>query len=82
LAKRRIIRANGFENNPIISTGIITGRSQKGTPGVANICFQYALFPLNCVTRKGKNERKKVIEIFPVTLARMGEEKESDPLNY
>ena len=35
LAKRRIISANGFENIPIISTGIITGKSQNGTPGVA-----------------------------------------------
>ncbi len=46
-AKRRIINANGFENNPIISTGIIIGESQKGTPGVAKICFQYVFVPLN-----------------------------------
>lgn len=36
-AKRRIIRANGFEKIPMISTGIITGSSQKGTPGVAKV---------------------------------------------
>jgi hypothetical protein len=47
LANNRIISANGFENNPIISTGIIIGKSQKGTPGAAKICLQYALFPLN-----------------------------------
>ena len=35
LAKRRIISAKGFENILIISTGIIMGNSQKGTPGVA-----------------------------------------------
>ncbi len=40
LAKSRIISAKGFENIPIISTGIIIGKSQKGTPGVAKICFQ------------------------------------------
>jgi len=40
LANNRIISANGFENIPIISTGIIIGKSQKGTPGVAKICFQ------------------------------------------
>ena len=39
-ANKRIIRANGLENNPIISTGIIIGNSQKGTPGAAKICFQ------------------------------------------
>jgi hypothetical protein len=39
-AKSRIMSANGFENIPMISTGIITGRSQIGTPGVAKTCFQ------------------------------------------
>jgi hypothetical protein len=39
-AKRRIIRANGFEIIPMSSTGIITGRSQNGTPGVAKVCRQ------------------------------------------
>jgi hypothetical protein len=46
-ANNRIIRAPGFENNPMISTGIITGRSHNGTPGGAKICLQYVLFPLN-----------------------------------
>jgi hypothetical protein len=39
-ANNRTIRANGFENIPIISTGIIMGNNQNGTPGAANICFQ------------------------------------------
>ena len=39
-ANNLIIRANGFEIIPISSTGIIIGRSQNGTPGVANICLQ------------------------------------------
>ena len=39
-ANKRIINANGFENIPIISTGIMIGKSQKGTPGAAKICFQ------------------------------------------
>jgi uncharacterized pyridoxamine 5'-phosphate oxidase family protein len=39
-ANNRIISANGFENNPIISTGIIIGKSQNGTPGAAKTCFQ------------------------------------------
>ena len=37
--------AKGLVNNPINSTGIIIGSSQKGTPGVAKICFQKSLFP-------------------------------------
>ena len=40
LAKRRIMRAKGFEIIPISSTGIIIGRSQNGTPGVAKMCLQ------------------------------------------
>ena len=39
-ANKRIISANGFEKIPMISTGIIIGKSQKGTPGVAKICLQ------------------------------------------
>jgi hypothetical protein len=39
-ANNRIMSANGFENNPIISTGIIIGKSQNGTPGAAKTCFQ------------------------------------------
>ena len=39
-ANNRIISANGFEMSPITSTGIMTGRSQSGTPGAAIICFQ------------------------------------------
>ena len=71
-ANNRIIRANGFENNPIISTGIIIGRSQNGTPGVAKICFQYDLFPLNWVIKKVHVARTKVTAIFPVTFAPKG----------
>jgi len=71
-ANSRIIRAKGLENNPIISTGIITGNNQKGTPGVAKMCFQYALFPLNWVTRKVQSARVKVSAMLPVTLAPKG----------
>jgi hypothetical protein len=39
-ANNRIIRANGLEIKPISSTGIITGRSHKGTPGAAKTCLQ------------------------------------------
>ena len=72
LANNRIISAKGFENNPIISTGIIIGNNQKGTPGVANTCFQYALFPLNWVIRNVQVANKKVIAMFPVTFAPKG----------
>ena len=37
--------AKGFVNNPITSTIIIIGKIQKGTPGVAKICFQKSLLP-------------------------------------
>jgi hypothetical protein len=40
LANNLIMSAKGFENKPIISTGIIIGKSQKGTPGAAKICLQ------------------------------------------
>lgn len=71
-ANKRIIRANGLENNPIISTGIIIGKSQTGTPGAAKICFQYVLFPLNWVMRKVHVARTKVTAILPVTFAPNG----------
>ena len=67
-ANNRIIKANGFENNPIISTGIITGRSHNGTPGVAKICFQYNLLPLNCIITKVQVANVRVIAMLPVTL--------------
>ena len=57
---------------PIISTGIIIGRSQNGTPGVAKTCLQYALFPLNCVIKKVQVASTNVIAIFPVTFAPKG----------
>ena len=72
LANNLIIRAKGFENKPIISTGIIIGKSQKGTPGAANMCFQYVLFPLNCVIRKVNVAITNVTAIFPVTFAPKG----------
>lgn len=71
-ANNRIISANGFENNPIISTGIIIGRSQKGTPGAAKICFQYVLFPLAWVIINVHAAITNVNAIFPVTLAPKG----------
>ena len=71
-ANKRIINANGFAIIPIISTGIIIGRSQKGTPGVAKICLQYALFPLNWVIKKVQAASTKVTAIFPVTFAPKG----------
>ena len=37
--------ANGLVISPTSSTGIIMGSNQKGTPGVAKICFQKSLFP-------------------------------------
>lgn len=39
-ANKRIIKAKGFVKIPIISTGIIIGNNQAGTPGVAKICLQ------------------------------------------
>jgi len=72
LANKRIIRAKGFENIPITSTGIIIGKSQKGTPGVAKICFQYDLLPLNWITIKVHIASMKVIAILPVTLPPKG----------
>jgi hypothetical protein len=71
-ANNRIIRAPGFENSPIISTGIIIGESQRGTPGVAKICFQYIFVPLNCVIKNVTEARNKVTAIFPVTFAPNG----------
>jgi len=40
LANKRTIRAKGFVKRLMISTGIIIGASQTGTPGVLKICFQ------------------------------------------
>jgi hypothetical protein len=71
-ANNRIMSANGFEKRPIISTGIIMGRSQKGTPGAAKICLQYVLLPLNCVIRKVQVAITNVTAILPVTLAPNG----------
>jgi hypothetical protein len=34
-ANKRTMRANGFANIPITSTGIMIGNNQRGTPGVA-----------------------------------------------
>ena len=70
-AKRRIIRAKGLVNIPIISTGIIIGASQTGTPGVLKICCQYPLFPLRVVMRKVMVASTKVTAILPVTLGKM-----------
>ena len=72
MANNLIISANGFENNPIISTGIIIGKSQNGTPGAAKICFQYALLPLNWVIINVHVAITKVTAIFPVTFAPKG----------
>ena len=72
LANNLIISANGFENKPIISTGIIIGKSHKGTPGAAKICLQYVLLPLNCVIRNVQVAITKVTAIFPVTFAPKG----------
>jgi hypothetical protein len=71
-ANKRIISANGFENNPIISTGIIIGNSQNGTPGAAKICFQYVLFPLNWVIINVHVAITNVTAMFPVTFAPKG----------
>jgi hypothetical protein len=79
-ANKRIIRANGFEIIPINSTGIIIGRSQNGTPGVAKICRQYALFPLNCVMMKVKKASTNVTAMLPVTLAPNGGGKGISPI--
>lgn len=71
-AKRRIIRANGFEKIPINSTGIMIGKSQNGTPGAAKICFQYVLLPLKLVISIVNNARTNVRAILPVTFAPNG----------
>ncbi len=72
LANKRIIRANGFANIPISSTGTIMGRSQKGTPGVAKMCRQYPFVPLICMIKNVNNARVIVRARFPVTLAPKG----------
>src|SRR5664279_3417011 len=71
-ANNLIISANGFVNKPIISTGIIIGNSQNGTPGVAKTCLQYILLPLNCITINVQAARTNVTAILPVTMAPNG----------
>jgi hypothetical protein len=71
-ANKRINRAIGFARIPISSTGIIIGNNQKGTPGVANTCFQYSLFPFMFVIMNVINAKVIVKEMFPVKLAEPG----------
>ncbi len=80
-AKRRIIRANGFENIPMISTGIIMGNSQNGTPGCCkNMSSSSVLLPLNCVIKNVNRARTNVTAIFPVTFAPKGGGKGISPI--
>ena len=79
-ANKRIISANGFEMIPINSTGIIMGRSQNGTPGVAKTCLQYALFPLNWVIKKVQAASTNVTAMLPVTFAPKGGGKGTSPM--
>ena len=71
-AKRRTIKAKGFVNIPIISTGIIIGLSHNGNPGVQKMSFQYSLFPLNCVIINVRIANTKVSAMLPVTFAPNG----------
>ena len=67
-ANKRIINAKGFVNIPKTSTGIIIGNNHFGTPGVAKICPQYALFPLNIVSKNVKVAKTPVNKISLVSV--------------
>ena len=71
-AKRRTIKAKGFVNIPIISTGIIIGLSHNGNPGVQKMSFQYSLLPLNCVIINVQIANTNVSAMLPVTFAPNG----------
>ena len=70
-ANKRTINANGFDNTPIISTGIIIGYNHHGTSG-KKMCFQYDLFPLMLVTKNVITPITTVKAILPVKLAPPG----------
>src|SRR6478735_5346725 len=65
-ANKRIIKANGLVNKPMISTGIINGYNQSGTCGV-NTWLQYVLVPFKVVITNVTNANTNVTAIFPVT---------------
>ena len=74
LAKRRIIKAKGFVNIPMISmTGIkgIGTLSHQGTSG-QNISLKYSLVPLKFTIKNVQAASTNVIAIFPVTFAPPG----------
>ena len=74
LAKRRIIRANGFVKIPKNSMNGIMGTgtfNHQGTSG-QKISFQYALVPKILTARNVQTASTIVIAIFPVTFAPPG----------
>ena len=68
-ANKRIISAKGLEITPISSIGANKNRIGIGTPGIQNICCQYALLADMFVINIVKTESTKVTAIFPVTFA-------------
>ena len=74
LAKRRIIKANGFVRIPKNSMNGIIGIgtfNHQGTSG-QNISFQYVFVPNKFTATNVKSASTIVIAIFPVTLAPPG----------
>jgi len=65
LANKRIIKANALETVPKSSIGARINLTRTGTPGIQNICFQYALFALTCTIKNVSNESVKVNAILP-----------------
>ena len=74
LAKRRIIRANGFVKIPKNSMNGIMGTgtfNHQGTSG-QKMSFQYVLVPKILTARNVQTARTIVMAIFPVTFAPPG----------
>ena len=68
LANNRIIKANALETVPSNSIGARINLTGTGTPGIQNICFQYALFALNCTIKNVNTESVNVNAILPERL--------------
>ena len=70
--KRRIVNEIGLVKIPMISTGRITSLNGNGTPGVQNICDQYALLPFTFVMINVNRANESVTAILPVKLPAHG----------
>ena len=71
-ANKRTINAKGFVKILMISTGRITNRIGRGTPGVQKMCDQYPLLPFTFVIIKVITARDNVTAILPVKLRAPG----------